>query len=102
MKITLELMEDGKLGVGISENTTFSEIMQILGNGILHVMKTTAANNDAQDAKENIYDFSNELFTSILENYAPDKELRPDLDSEAILEVANNKITQLADNATTN
>jgi len=94
LKVVLEF-KDGKFDAKADREASYAELMQILCNGALSTMRVMADsyirdNPDLLevDAKTQFYDFANEAFTFVLENFLPDKEMRPDLDSQAILEAS--------------
>ena len=84
----LQTTED-KVSVQISSQTTFPEALVLIQTALLTIMKQ--ADQGIPEIKEDVYDKVNTSTSRLLEIYAPEFELRPDLTAQAILE-AENKI----------
>lgn len=63
-------------------------LLQVTYNSILAAVDSVPTEKQ-QDVKEGFYDIMNDMFTAFLETLIPDKELRPDLTAEAILQLEN-------------
>lgn len=98
----------------VTPNTSFSDAIQMLSTLTLHVLNsyTIAANggqlpenpskkqlNKFMAIKEQIYQAYNEAASAVLEMYAPEFELRPDITTEAIKraeeEIINERFNKL-------
>lgn len=98
----------------VTPNTSFSDAIQMLSTLTLHVLNsyTIAANggqlpekpgkeqlNKFMAIKEQIYQAYNEAASAVLEMYAPEFELRPDITTEAIQraeeEIINERFNKL-------
>lgn len=80
-------------GVFTSEPMPIMEIVNItLGNLLGLTIHTTK--DLTQEEKEHLYDKLNDMFSYFLEQYIPDKELRPDITIEAIQEIEDRKIKE--------
>jgi hypothetical protein len=98
----------------VTPNTSFSDAIQMLSTLTLHVLNsyTIAANggqlpekpskaqlNQFMAIKEQIYQAYNEAASAVLEMYAPEFELRPDITTEAIQraeeEIINERFNKL-------
>lgn len=66
-----------------SPNLEFNVAMQLIQSLTVNLLH--AYSNQHPEAKEDLYDAYNIMASSILNNLIPDKELRMDLDAEAIL-----------------
>lgn len=75
------------------DTTTY---MRVMLTGILSGMQNTlsqAPEEDQQNVKEELYDMLNHGASNLLQIFAPDLELRPNLTTQAILE-AEDKLIQ--------
>lgn len=111
--IAVMLTEGDKANVLVTPQTTFTEALQLLSTATLHILNsyTIAAAGQLSEkptkeesakfvaVKKQIYQAYNEAASSILELYAPEFELRPDLTTEAIQraeeELINEKFNKL-------
>jgi hypothetical protein len=96
--IAVMLAKDDKANVLVTPKTTFSEALQLISTATLHILNSyliAAAGQLPEEPteeesakfvaiKKQIYQAYNEAASSILELYAPEFELRPDLTTEAI------------------
>lgn len=103
--LIIGLKQDGKTATfQTSKNMTFPEAMQLTFSTVLnvanatykqgfkHILNTVPPEEQAQRAlelKQEIYDAINVAASNVLELFAPELELRPDLTSEAILKAEN-------------
>lgn len=69
------------------QNLNLEDTLLLLGSAFLHILNR-AAETTPKD-KEILYDSANALFSNILQSFAPEIEMRPDLTVEAILEAEN-------------
>ena len=105
---------DESANILVTPNTSFSDAIQMLSTLTLHVLNsyTIAANggqlpekpskaqlNQFMAIKEQIYQAYNEAASAVLEMYAPEFELRPDITTEAIQraeeEIINERVNKL-------
>ena len=91
MKIIIEADGD-QLSVQSEGNIGIKDALQMLFGTQLHILQdcTTQAPEDKQeDVKGELYDLFNYGASRTLEHFAPEKELRPNLTSQAILDAEN-------------
>lgn len=84
--------EKGKLTLESTRSYTLSEAVLLLLNAILFYVRRAVERlpeKDRAEAKKSIYDMLNLRFSGLLETFAPEYELRPDLTSEAIMTMEN-------------
>jgi hypothetical protein len=102
--ITFALGEDGKVGCSFQKPAALQDVLQILFTGSLAILKSytprpavltssSTQNNDYNEARGEIYDLFNVGASAVLEAYAPELALHPDLTTEAIFE-AEKKLLQ--------
>lgn len=75
-----------------SEAMMADELIRILMLAALNAMKEVVNNTEEehrQACKEELYDYFNKSASAVLETFAPEIELRPDLTTEAILKAEN-------------
>lgn len=92
IKITMH--DDGSLSVDIKDPIPFEEFISVnmtLLLGAMHNTVDNAPKDKQEEAKGTIYDMVNVAASRVLEQFAPEYELRPNLTAQAILE-AENKI----------
>lgn len=90
-KLTL-IQTDEAVHFKLDNATTYEEAMQTLCSATLNVMDSFAKQDPK--AKGDIYDAANLFFSSLLETFMPDKELRPDITADAIIETENRMIEE--------
>lgn len=76
------------------------DIMAVLSTATLGFMKTlvgTVPDNLKQSVTESLYDMYNASASHILEVFAPDIEMRPNLTAEAILQAENKILNENAE-----
>lgn len=98
-KITLEF-EGDDLKINEEGVFHFKETVTVLSNYMLHIMKkfNEAVPEEHQErTKQLIYDTMNEHFTVILEKFAPEYELRPDLTVDAIAKAEHEILSKMSD-----
>ena len=94
-KFTIE-ERNGKVSMSSTGEISFPEFLQMTLTATLQFAKhITPPNNDT--AKGLIYDDMNHAFSKLLDLYDPELELRPDITTEAILEMENKLIEQKYD-----
>ena len=101
-KITIELVGDD-LKINKEGEFIFDETMLALGNLILHTMREfheAQAPEYRDKAKETIYHYMNERFSAILELFAPDIEMRPNLTVDAIMKAQDELLMSEMQDAT--
>ena len=98
--ITNEQNSEGAVQFNLiaSPDLSFNVAMQLL-QSITHQL-LYAFITQKPEAKEDVYDAYNFMASSILNSIIPDKELRPDIDEEAILELESKKIEEEFDKLT--
>jgi len=90
-KIIITIQQDTETQeqiTGIDGKVTLETFMSLTATSILGMLHQTldqAKAEEKADLKEYLFDQSNELFSSILNAFAPEIELRPDITEEAIL-----------------
>ena len=97
IKVTLTL-EDEKLGMDVAGNITGPDLLAALFTAVLSTARAMLASvpeEHQEDATEEIYDMINAGASNVLELFAPEIEMRPDLTVEALLD-AENKILDTA------
>lgn len=83
MKITItekQLEIEGEVSLERFMELTATYQLQMMNN-----ILEDAPEEHKQQIKEFIFDQTNQLFSAVLDNFAPDIELRPDITEEAIL-----------------
>lgn len=85
------VMEDGRIVQ--NEPMDAQEMSGILLNAVLNMLKYFVSIQETDEEKkacaEELYDMFNIQASVLLQNLIPDKELRPDLTAEAIMEKEN-------------
>lgn len=79
-----------------SKPLTGPDMMDLMLNGTMAVFQNILRNIPAEEqqaAKEEYYDMFNQAASAFLEAWIPEKELRPDLTAQAILEKENEILT---------
>lgn len=90
-KISIELIGDD-LRIESEGEFRFQETATILGNTTLHFMNeflNAVPQEHREKTQELIFQHMNENFSRVLELFAPELELRPDLTTDAILKAEN-------------
>lgn len=94
MSKVIVITEDGMITtepMGIQELTdTMLKVML----GAAKQITEQVPEETRQEFKDATYDMFNSVFSQFLSEYIPDKELRSDLDAEAILEYQNKKLKE--------
>ena len=87
-----------------SDAFTLDELINATSCAILNMMKATIDNlpeDQREEARGVMYDYYNNTASALLEAFAPDKELRPDLTAEAIMaaedQLLDKKVAQFKD-----
>lgn len=95
-KITIEIMEDTQeFKIGHEGELYFEQMVITFGNSILYYANAFLESVPAEkqpEVKGQMYDMLNEKFSALLELFAPEMELRPDLTAEALLKAENEVI----------
>lgn len=79
-------------GILASEPITVPSILDLMFTGLYNIMQDVIAKqpeDEREKAREDMYDMFNLSSSAFLSALIPDKELRPDLTAEAILEMEN-------------
>jgi len=91
--IVLAIDDKGRMALELSPSLTFEQAMSMLQTVQKHLMEVYSTDPNtkkySREIAENIYDFYNAAASSLLDSFIPEKELRPDLTVEAILEKEN-------------
>ena len=87
--LTINLTEDSRLGIQASEYMSAADIINMSLNACLSAMNHQL--NDAPeelkpDVKEHLFDLFNVTASALLAQFAPEIDLRPDFDYDAILD----------------
>lgn len=85
------VMEDGRIVQ--NEPMNAQEMSGVMLNAVLNMLKYFVSIQDTEEEKkacaEELYDMFNIQASTLLQELIPDKELRPDLTAEAIMEKEN-------------
>jgi len=95
--LTITLTEDNKLGVTASEFLSAADVINLSLNASLAAMNNTleAAPSELKiDIKQHLFDVFNITASSLLSTFAPDIELRPDFDYDAIMDLSTAKAVE--------
>lgn len=90
--ITIEILSPEEISVSVDSPLEFEEALISVGNVYLHFLRSflnTAPAEHQETAKQQMYDFANNNFSSLLELFAPEFELRPGLTEEALMRFEN-------------
>lgn len=93
--ITKENEDLLKFNLIASPDLTFNNAMQLLQSMTYQILY--AFMKQKPEARDDIYDAYNFMASSVLEQLIPDKQLRADIDEEAILELEVKKIEEQFD-----
>lgn len=95
--IHIHLLDNGKLDVKTKYPLAFDDMISVLMSVSLGTMNQLVA-NAPEDAKVEcqgaLYDMFNVAASKVLQNFAPELELRPNLTAQAILEAENRIIME--------
>ncbi len=100
--ILIELLGDD-LGIKTQGEFKFEETMLALCNTVLHLMEQfseAVPEGDREKAREVMYHFMNERFSALLERFAPNIEMRPNLTVDAIMKAQNELLMSEMPNTT--
>jgi len=87
----IKIEHDGhRLEVTTDRNYTLPEMIEVLFRVALFGMNETI--KQVPDAKAQVYDMVNYKATALLENFAPEYEMRSDLSVEAVVKAENELI----------
>lgn len=98
--------EESNFDFHVTPGATYDSILEALFSAAGMVCSQLAmplaneTEEQTKERKEAIYDWLNILASSVLKNFMPDKELRPDLTEEAIFEMENKILDETWDKAT--
>jgi len=91
MKMTIKQNQQDGFTLKTKDPMSLDESMEMIMTAALAIMNDFASKvpdnentNDRQKVKEALYDNFNEAASTVLTQFMPDKELRPDLTEEAI------------------
>lgn len=103
MTIKVRVDANDKLNVELSKPTSVQDILSTLLCGCLATLRSVVDKAREEEGEEvalqvrdEMYDIFNTGASNILEAFAPDKELRPDITAEALLELENSYIEKKA------
>jgi hypothetical protein len=91
-KITIEIRNNRVDTVRSKKPVTVDQLLEYYANCALHAMLQTVAHTPDEYKKGvtgALYDMYNVMASQVLERFAPELELRPNLTSKAILEAEN-------------
>lgn len=86
------VLKNGNLQIEIDDKPTIEQITHMLMNTQLHAMREIlkqAPEAQKEQVKALIFDLVNLKMSAVLESFAPDYELRPNLTAEAIVKAEN-------------
>lgn len=87
MQITIN--DNGRVLIS-EDGVTVNEVTEVLFTALLGMYRSSAEKaENPEEATEHLYDYFNAMASSFLEAFAPEIELRPDLTTQAILEMEN-------------
>lgn len=92
-KISVRLNSKQQLVIESEGEFNLEQALFMLTNACLYYMRMGAAQTPTPEFKNYAYDVLNQYASAALEKFAPEIELRPDLNAEAILR-AQNEIIQ--------
>lgn len=98
-QLHIQLLEDGNIKLKADKPVQVLDVLQITCLTQLMMMGytvNTASPEQQQAVKEDLYDRYNQAVSRVLESFAPDLELRPNLTAEAILRAENKIISEKA------
>ncbi len=96
-KLTITVNDKQQVQVQLKDPLSLPDMLQLLSTVSLQFMEAALTSFAAQptppapieEIKQNIYDMYNYAATNVLEHFAPELELRPDLTAQAILKAEN-------------
>lgn len=91
-KVILEIKDDQSIEITTEGELHFQDMVTMFGNATLHLSRGYLEGvplEHQESMKEQMYDYLNQRFTSVLELFAPEYELRPGLTEEAIMKAEN-------------
>ena len=98
-KITITIHDDETYQVGFEGEFRYAETQTVLLNTLLRVIEQASAVFPEEHKRrflEDVYDRFNEQATAVLESIIPDRELRQDMDAEAIIAYEESKESGLS------
>lgn len=90
--IKIHLKDDGKLDLDLKYPLTFDDLLSVFMSitlGSMNKMVADAPEEAQADVKGALYDLFNVAASKLLQNFAPEMELHPNLTTQAILEAEN-------------
>lgn len=91
-KIVIEMDDKANLKISHSAGLNLPGVTEILLQALLFYMRhflKAAPKSQRKEFKKQAYDMVNYKCSAVLENFAPDFELRPSLSQEAIMKAEN-------------
>lgn len=95
--MTIALTEDNRLTLTASTPLTPADVINLSLNACLSAMTDTLANSPEElktDIKEHLFDLFNMTASSLLSQFAPEIDLRPDFDYDAIMDLSTRRATE--------
>ena len=95
--IKIHLKDDGKLDLDLKYPLTFDDLLSVFMSitlGSMNKMVADAPEEAQADVKGALYDLFNVAASKVLQNFAPEMELRPNLTAQAIMEAENRIILE--------
>lgn len=96
--ITIIQNDDKTMSCALSDSFSVEEITNMLTTAQLTLMNRIieqVPEKHRQEAKEHFFDMYNLSASTLLATFIPDKDLRPHLTEEAILELENRKMAEV-------
>ena len=90
-RLTIEV-DDSGVSMHTSGPITFEDLISLTSTvtlGYMNKLKDAAPEDKKEECVDTLYDAYNFAVSHVLEAFAPEKELRPNLTSQAILEAEN-------------
>ena len=95
--IKIHLKDDGKLDLDLKYPLTFDDLLSVFMSitlGSMNKMVADAPEEAQADVNGALYDLFNVAASKLLQNFAPEMELRPNLTAQAIMEAENRIILE--------
>ena len=92
-QITITLKDDNQLAVTASEAIDFPTMLDLTLSAVLAMLNSTVEHTPKQhkqDVKQLLFDSFNQAASTVLAQFAPEIDLRPDITEEAIFQAELN------------
>lgn len=91
-KLTIHMRDEGKVEFESKKPIAFDDLLSVtmsLNLGFMRQLVSNAQADAQEEVKGMLYDAFNKAASEILEQFAPEYELRPGLTAQAIMELEN-------------